>query len=181
MAESPDEAAARLDDAIESINLAIRDIRNFIYGLRPEAVDGTQVVAGIAAVAEEMRHGGLVDVTAELDPAADPGLHPNAGAELLHLVREGLSNAVRHGHARLISIELRPTAHGSTLVIADDGSGFDPTRDPGAGHHGLANMRARAAAIGGRIEIRSAPGTGTKVIVELPRSRPTAEVRKPRR
>jgi len=181
MAESPDEAAALLDDAIESINLAIRDIRNFIYGLRPEAVDGTQVVAGIAALAEEIRHGGLVDVTAELDPAADPGLDPNGGAELLHLVREALSNAVRHGHARLISIELRPTADGGTLVIADDGSGFDPTRDPGAGHHGLANMRARAASIGGRIEIRSAPGTGTKVIVELPRSRPTMEVRELRR
>ena len=181
MAESPDEAAALLDDAIESINLAIRDIRNFIYGLRPEAVDGTQVVAGIAALAEETRHGGLVDVTAELDPAADPGLDPNGGAELLHLVREALSNAVRHGHARLISIELRPTADGGTLVIADDGSGFDPTRDPGAGHHGLANMRARAASIGGRIEIRSAPGTGTKVIVELPRSKPTMEVRELRR
>jgi two-component system, NarL family, sensor histidine kinase DevS len=170
MIESPDEAAARLDDAIESINLAIRDIRNFIYGLRPEADDGTQVVAGLAALAEEIRHGGLVDVTAELDPAADPGLDSNGGAELLHLVREGLSNAVRHGHARLISIELRSTDDGSTLVIADDGSGFDPTRLAGAGHHGLANMRARAASIGGQIEIRSAPGAGTKVIVDLPRS-----------
>jgi nitrate/nitrite-specific signal transduction histidine kinase len=177
MIESPDEAAVRLDDAIESINLAIRDIRNFIYGLRAEAVDGTQVVAGIAALAEEMRHGGLVNVTAQLDSDADPGLDPNAGAELLHLVREGLSNSVRHGHARLISIELRPTAAGSMLVIADDGSGFDPTRAPGPGHHGLANMRARAAAIGAQIEIRSAPGDGTKVIVELPRSKPITEGR----
>ena len=74
MAEAPDEAAERVDAAIESINLAIRDIRNFIYGLRPEAIDGTQVVAGLAALAEEVRHGGLVDVVAELDPAADPGL-----------------------------------------------------------------------------------------------------------
>ncbi len=175
MIESPDEAVARLDDAIESINLAIRDIRNFIYGLRPEADDGTQVVAGLAALAEEIRHGGLVDVTAELDPAADPGLDPKGGAELLHLVREGLSNAVRHGHARLIAMELIASADGSRLVIADDGAGFDPALVPGGGHHGLANMRARAASIGGRIEIRSAPGAGTKVIVDLPRSRMIAE------
>ena len=181
MVESPDEAAARLDDAIESINLAIRDIRNFIYGLRPEAVDGTQVVAGLAALAEEVRHGGLVDVTAELDPAADPGLDRNGGSELLHLVREGLSNAVRHGHARLIAIELSASADRSRLVIADDGAGFDPARPPGGGHHGLANMRARAASIGGRIEIRSAPGAGTKVIVDLPRSRSITEDREHQR
>jgi signal transduction histidine kinase len=181
MAEAPDEAAERIDASIESINLAIRDIRNFIYGLRPEALDGTQVVAGLAALAEEVRYGGLVDVIAELDPAADPGLDASAGAELLNLVREGLSNAVRHGQARLISIEFAPSETGSTLVIADDGVGFDPTERVGGGHHGLANMRARAAAIGGRLEIRSAPGDGTKVVVDLPRQGPDMDVQKAER
>jgi signal transduction histidine kinase len=175
MDEAPGEAAARVDSAIESINLAIRDIRNFIYGLRPEAVDGTQVVAGLAALAEEVRHGGLVDVSAALDPAADPGLDEGAGGELLNLVREALSNAVRHGHARTIAIELAGDAAGSTLVVADDGVGFDPTRQVEAGHHGLANMRARAVAIGGRLEIRSIPGDGTRVIVALPRPTSTRE------
>jgi signal transduction histidine kinase len=169
MTEAPVEAAERVDTAIESINLAIRDIRNFIYGLRPEAVDGTQVVAGLAALAEEVRHGGLVDVIAQLDPAADPGLDAEAGGELLNLVREGLSNAVRHGQARRISIELSAGAGGSTLVIADDGVGFDPAQLVGAGHHGLANMEARATAIGGRLDIRSAPGDGTTLVVALPR------------
>ena len=175
MAEAADEAAERVDAAIESINLSIRDIRNFIYGLRPEAVDGTQVVAGLAALAEEVRHGGLVDVIAQLDPAADPGLDANAGGELLNLVREALSNAIRHAHARGISIKLTVGQAGSILEIADDGLGFDPALDVGAGHHGLANMRARAAAVGGRFEIRSALGEGTRVIVELPRPTPTRE------
>jgi signal transduction histidine kinase len=181
MAEAPDEAAERVDAAIESINLAIRDIRNFIYGLRPEALDGTQVVAGLAALAEEVRHGGLVDVIADLDPAADPGLDAGAGADLLNLVREGLSNAVRHAQARLISIELAPSETGSTLVIADDGVGFEPTERVGAAHHGLANMRARAAAIGGSLDIRSAPGAGTKVVVDLPRPDPYPEDQEPQR
>lgn len=181
MAESPDEAVERVDAAIESINLAIRDIRNFIYGLRPEAVDGTQVVAGLAALAEELRHGGLVDVIASLDPAADPGLTAGAGAELLHLVREALSNAVRHGQASRISIDLGLSATGSALVVADDGIGFDPARQVGDRHHGLANMRARAAAVGGRLEIRSAPGSGTKVVVDLPRQTATTEDQEPER
>ena len=177
MSEAPDEAAERVDEAIESINLSIRDIRNFIYGLRPEAVDGSQVVAGLAALAEEVRHGGLVNVFPDLDPAADPGLDPDAGAELLHLVREALSNAVRHGRAGQISLALSGDGATSTLVIADDGVGFDPTDLVGAGHHGLANMRARATAIGGQLEIRSAPGSGTKVIVALPRTTSTREDR----
>ncbi len=175
MGEIPGEAADRVDAAIESINLAIRDIRNFIYGLRPEAVDGTQVVAGLAALAEEVRHGGLVDMVAELDPAADPGLDAGAGSDLLNLVREALSNAVRHGHARRISITLAATATGSALEIVDDGAGFDPAELRSAGHHGLANMRARATAIGGRLDIRSAPGDGTTVIVDLPQSTSTME------
>ena len=168
MADAPDEAAARLDGSIEAINLAIRDIRNFIYGLRPESVDGTQVVAGLAALAEEVRHGGLLDVSASMDPAADPGLDAGAGAELLNLVREALSNAVRHGRGRRIELELSRTADGRVLTIRDDGVGFDPARAVSAGHHGLANMRARAAAIGGRFEILSAPGEGTTVVVTLP-------------
>jgi signal transduction histidine kinase len=168
MAEAPDEASGRIDAAIESINLSIRDIRNFIYGLRPEAVDGSQVVAGLAALGEEVRHGGLIDVLVDLDPAADPGLSPAAGAELLHLVREALSNAVRHARARRIGIDLRATAGGSVLEISDDGVGFDPTRTAQEGHHGLANMHARAAAIGGRIDIHSAVGEGSRVTISLP-------------
>jgi signal transduction histidine kinase len=175
MGESPAEANARVDGAIESINLAIRDIRNFIYGLRPEAVDGTQVLAGLAALAEEVRHGGLVDVETELQADADPGLDEAAGGEILNLVREALSNAVRHGRAAQILLSLTLLDGVPTLVVSDDGVGFDVSRDPGPGHHGLANMAARAAAVGGRFEIRSTPGSGSRVIVELPMPRRNEE------
>ena len=167
MAETPDEATTRVDAAIESINLTIRDIRNFIYGLRPEAVDGTQVVAGIAALAEELRHGGLLDVQVDLDPFADPGLSPENGAELLNLVREALSNAVRHGRPRQVTISLDIRGDDVVLEIADDGAGFDPTGIVATGHHGVANMHARAAVIGGLLEIRSEPGSGTRVLLTM--------------
>ena len=168
MTESPADAAGQVDAAIESINLSIRDIRNFIYGLRPEAADGSQLVAGLAALAEELRHGGLVDVHVDLDPTADPELTADAGIEVLHLVREALSNAARHARPKRISLELRPSLDGSVLEIADDGIGFDPDRDRGASHHGLGNMRARAEAIDGHLAIRSAPGSGTRITLTLP-------------
>ena len=168
MADSPAEAAKRVDQAIESLHLSIRDIRNFIYGLRPEAVDGTQIVAGIAALAQEVREGNVIDVVATLDPAADPGLDPDRGIELLSLVREALSNASRHAQARRIDVLLGQTPGGSRLEIVDDGVGFDPARVVADGHDGLANMRARAQAIGGRLEIESRPGAGTRVRVTMP-------------
>ena len=168
MADSPAEAERRVDQAIEALHLSIRDIRNFIYGLRPEAVDGKQVVAGIAALAQEVREGSLVDVVATLDPAADPGLDEDRGIELLSLVREALSNASRHAHARRIDVLLGRTENGSLLEIADDGVGFEPARVVSDGHDGLVNMRARAQAVGGRLEIDSQPGAGTRIRLTIP-------------
>jgi signal transduction histidine kinase len=168
MTDARPEAERRVDQAIESLHLAIRDIRNFIYGLRPEAVDGTQVVAGIAAMAQDMRDGGLVNVVATLDPAADPGLSREDGVELLTLVREALSNAARHAKARRIDVLLGSSVGGSTLEIADDGVGFALSDVVADGHHGLANMRVRAEAIGGRLAIESKPGSGTRIRVSLP-------------
>jgi signal transduction histidine kinase len=79
-----------------------------------------------------------------------------------------LSNAARHAQAGRIAIALDVDGDESVLTIADDGVGFDPERPPGAGHHGLANMRARAPAIGGRLEIHSQPGAGTRIVLRLP-------------
>ena len=173
MADAPDEAADRLDRAIESLNLSIRDIRNFIYGLRPEAVDGNEVLAGIAVLAHEVGDGGLVDVEISLDPTADPGLSPDDGVELLSLVREALSNAARHARARRIEVRLRPSEGASELIIADDGVGFDPAATMRGGHHGLMNMPVRAAAIGATFAIESTPGHGTRIMVRLPRGTAT--------
>ena len=173
IAEAPDEGQDRLDQAIESLNLAIRDIRNFIYGLRPEAVDGREVLAGIAALAHEVGVGGLIDVEVSLDPTADPGLTAEEGIELLSLVREALSNAARHARAHRIEVRLRPVETASELTIADDGIGFDPATVARDGHHGLVNMPVRAAAIGGTFTIQSAPGDGTRIIVRLPRGTTT--------
>ncbi|HYX11859.1 MAG TPA: ATP-binding protein, partial [Candidatus Acidoferrum sp.] len=88
--------------------------------------------------------------------------------ELLSLVREALSNATRHAGARRIDVQLAITADRIELVIADDGVGFDLGRARGKGHHGLVNMGVRATAIGGRLDIDTKPGAGTRVRVSLP-------------
>jgi signal transduction histidine kinase len=165
--ESRDEAEARIDAAIESLHLAIRELRNFIYGLRPETLDGSNVPAGIVALAQEFSRNTLVETEIDIDRSAAAFLAPDHGAHLLQLVREALSNAARHARPSHARVALRRLDGRSELEIADDGVGFDTTTVIEPGHHGLANMRARVDAIGGSLRIDSQPGTGTRIIVTL--------------
>lgn len=97
------------------------------------------------------------------------GLGPETSAELLAISREALTNIARHAHAGQAWVRLS-TAAGLRLEISDDGAGFDATRDGGAGHHGLANMQARSAAIAAQFEIASEPQHGTRIVVARPSS-----------
>lgn len=82
------------------------------------------------------------------------------------LFREAVHNCARHAQARQVDIALSWDAGRLTLVVADDGCGFDPAT--AIGGSGLANLRHRATAIGGRLAIASAPGRGTRITLEAP-------------
>jgi signal transduction histidine kinase len=87
---------------------------------------------------------------------------------MLRVVREAIINAIRHGGAQNITVELSRDPE-LRLVIADDGSGFD--RDAVAksrGRLGLRSMEARIAAVGGELVVESRPGSGTRVEALLP-------------
>jgi signal transduction histidine kinase len=168
MVTAPGEAEARVDAAIDSLQASIRELRNFIYGLRPETFDGADVPAGIVALGEQFRYNTLVEIDIDVDVEAARGLSSEHGAELLHLVREALSNAARHAHARRLRLSFRRDVDGSTLVVADDGIGFDSSSLIPGGHQGLGNMRARAEAIGATLTVESSVGKGTRIMVSVP-------------
>jgi signal transduction histidine kinase len=173
--DAPDEADRRVDRAIDDLDKVIRDMRSFVHGLQPEALGGTDLGAGLAALAEEYRHNTLVEAELLLDPDADPGYGADGNAQLLQLAREAMSNAARHARSRHLTIELRREGDFSVLEIADDGSGFDPATAVDPGHHGLPNMRARADAIGARLVIDTEPGRGTRVAVWMVPGTPDTE------
>jgi signal transduction histidine kinase len=168
MATAPAEAEGRVDAAIDSLQVSIRELRNFIYGLRPETFDGEDVASGIVTLSEQFRHNTLVEVELDLDADVGRELTPEQGTELLYLVREAFSNAARHAQARHVTVTFRRDADITTLVVADDGVGFDETKPVPAGHHGLGNMQARAEAAGATMQVHSASGQGTRIIVTLP-------------
>jgi signal transduction histidine kinase len=169
MAQEPEEARQRVERAIESLDQSIRDIRNFIFGLRPELLEQAGLVGGLTALADEFRVNSLIDVDLDTSGVKENDTPPEQIAQLLAITREALSNIARHSKATRGTVRVEARDGRVRLVISDNGVGFDPEKPLGPGHQGLVNMRARVAAIGGRIEVESRPGTGARIIVEVSR------------
>lgn len=96
--------------------------------------------------------------------------NPGVEVQLLRIIQEALANARKHAHASRTSVKLVFHDGGCRVQIEDDGRGFDPdrlSRGPWP-HLGLQSMQERAAAIGARFQLDTAPGKGTRVILELP-------------
>jgi signal transduction histidine kinase len=158
-----------LERAIDSLDQSIRDIRNFIFGLRPELLEQAGLVGGLAALADEFRVNSMVDVDVETFGVEEGDLSPDQTGQLLSIAREALSNIARHSKATQGTVGVEAHEGMIRLTVSDNGVGFDPDRQRGPSHQGLINMRARAVAIGGRLVLESTPGVGTRIIVEVAR------------
>ena len=167
MDEDPAEARARVDRAIDSLHDTIRELRGFIFGLRPELVDRTDLVGLLVALTEQLHQNSLVEVGLDLpERLAEPPAHVRG--ELLQIAREALSNVSRHAGATEASVRLRSSDTNFELEVRDNGRGFESTTAALDGHFGLANMRDRATALGGTFVVESAGGAGTHIIVNIP-------------
>jgi signal transduction histidine kinase len=169
MGEAPADAAGRVDRAIDAIHEVIRDLRNFIFGLRPELLVRATLTESLRALGDELGLNGIVDMDVVLDPLAALGLTPERQTELLHVAREALSNVARHSGATQASVELRTDSRETILVVADNGRGFELAADRSGRHQGLPNMRRRVERIGGRLFVESSADHGTRIIVRVPR------------
>jgi signal transduction histidine kinase len=162
-----EELRGRLQDAVEEVDRVIRDLRNYIFGLRPGILADRQLDQALHRLVEEfgLRTGMLA--IAEVDPGVAAELTGRA-ADVIQLAREALSNVSRHAQAVTCRVSLYRDERGGVLEVDDDGHGFDPARTTGTGQ-GLRNLRERAESLGGRAEIDSTPGQGTRVRVTIPR------------
>ncbi len=88
--------------------------------------------------------------------------------QVFRILQEALSNARKHARARCVQVSFTREDHLIRMTIQDDGAGFDSTQAAGDGHFGLKFMRERAETLGGRLEVESAAGEGTRVVVEIP-------------
>jgi signal transduction histidine kinase len=156
-----------VDRAIDSLHDTIRELRGFIFGLRPELVDRTDLVGLLVALTDQLHQNSLVEVGLDLpENLVEPPGHVRA--ELLQIAREALSNVARHAGATEATVRLASNDRDLELEIGDNGRGFEPTAMPLDGHFGLRNMRDRATAMGGTLLVESAAGSGTHIIVRIP-------------
>lgn len=160
-----DEIARRIESATEEVDRAIRDLRNYIFGLRPGILADRQLDQALQQLALEFQERTDVLTIVEVDPAVSAELASRA-ADVVLLVREALSNVGRHAEATSCRVSLRRSGGGAELEIDDDGRGFDP--DAPSSGMGIANLRERAASLGGDLSITSVGGEGTTIRATLP-------------
>ena len=124
------------------------------------------VRAAVEEVCERFSQRGLpVRLTVEAAPVDTP---PAVTAALVRVLSEALANAAKHAGAATVDVRLSAEPDAVVIVVADDGSGFDPDGGAGDGHLGLSLMRSRAGEAAGELDIRSAPGAGTTVRARFP-------------
>jgi signal transduction histidine kinase len=161
-----DEISRRLEAAVEDVDHAIRDLRNYIFGLRPGILADRQLDQALKELANDFGSRSGVVTVVEVDGEAASELASRA-ADVVQLVREALSNVERHAGATTCRVSLRRGPDGNVILeVDDDGRGFDVTRPvPGMG---LTNLRERVDALHGTFEVASTPGEGTTIRATLP-------------
>jgi signal transduction histidine kinase len=164
MSKSP-ETSARVDSAVEELDRVIRDLRNYIFGLRPGILADRQLNQALEALGEEVGSTSHIAIEVEVDGAVSATLSSRSH-EIVQLTREALSNITRHSRATHAAVRLSRRGANAVLAIEDDGIGFD-ARGSSSGS-GLRNMRERAAAMGGALRISSSNGKGTKLRFTFP-------------
>jgi signal transduction histidine kinase len=100
-------------------------------------------------------------------PEGGERLPASVETALFRIAQEALLNVARHAQARQVEIGLTRDRQGVTLLVADDGRGFDPEAPQSGTHMGLWSMRERVGQLGGRFEVESAPGQGTKLVITV--------------
>jgi two-component system, NarL family, sensor histidine kinase UhpB len=149
----------------------LQDVRNIIHGLRPTVLDDLGLVPAIRWYGRTMLEPAGVAVTYTL-PEAMPALTEQQSEALFRIVQEAMNNIVHHAGARRATVTLTVDDTGLCLVVADDGTGFDPAQI-GSRRLGLLGMVERAALLGGQLDLDTAPGKGTRITVWVPASEGT--------
>jgi len=159
-------AKRALGVAIDQLNGVIRDIRSYIFELRPAKLS-YDLSEAVKRMVEEFRASAAAQLVADVAPALPP-LGEEQRLALFHIARDALVNAHRHARASRIEVSLHASVSVVRLLVKDDGAGFDVAAERPEHHRGLHNMEARAQSAGGAMTIESVVGAGTTVRVEFP-------------
>jgi two-component system sensor histidine kinase UhpB len=165
------DARERIGEAREIAGRLLSETRRLILGLRPSVLDDLGLVPAIRWLSETS----LVDRGVEVAIEADEGgarLPGHVEVALFRIIQEAVGNIARHADATHVRIGLSIADEVAQVMVSDDGRGFDVARmmgpDGSDGSVGLVGMQERVSILGGTIVFRSAVGSGTEIVVEVP-------------
>ncbi|WP_348064574.1 CHASE3 domain-containing protein [Polaromonas sp.] len=159
------EAAERMQHLVDTLNSGIALKRRIVEDLRPSSLSHLGLVASLEILAREFEDRSGLDVTTDLETVELGG---SAQLTVYRLVQESLTNMSKYAEARQAEISLHGFEGYITVEVKDNGVGFDTTQIKGTSH-GLAGMKHRVEAAGGRLTITSRPGEGTRISAVLPK------------
>ena len=159
------EQRERIESAVTEIDRVIRDLRNYIFGLRPGILADRQLDQALRSLVTDFEASSGLQARVEVDPQVAAELAAKSG-DVVQLLREALSNVSRHAQARTCQVRLVRRGRHGLLAVIDDGRGFDPYGVSRG--QGLDNILARAKRLGGVLRLHSAPGQGTTLQVRIP-------------
>jgi signal transduction histidine kinase/ligand-binding sensor domain-containing protein len=164
-------AATQLDFTRGYVSEGLSEARQSIWALRSQDSDEATLPIRLRRLVEASG-GGALDAQFSIYGAYRP-LPPGTESEILRVAQEAVHNVKKHAGAASVKVQLEYSRNEIALEVRDDGRGFEAARNGAPlnsppGHYGLTGMRERAAAIGGTLEVTSAPGAGTTVRLRAP-------------
>jgi two-component sensor histidine kinase len=166
---NPSEAFRRLDLARRMAQHSLAEAKRSVLDLRASEQPNVDLRTALTTAANRCTAGNAVRVFTDIEEVSQK-LTTDLKQNLLRIVEEGVTNAVKHADANTIRVDLAGEGGFLKLSIRDDGRGFEPARAQSApdGHFGIVGMRERVERLGGAMAISSRPGVGTELEVRIP-------------
>jgi signal transduction histidine kinase len=154
-----------LERVIDHLHDVVRNIRSYIFDLRPREFGG-DLVEAVTNLTTEFGQNSQIPTVLEISGSGNADL--NTSMAVYNITHESLSNIQRHSHASHVNVRLELNDGSGCREITDDGVGFDMSADRTQTHRGLRNMQTRARAVEADLALESAPGQGTRLKIVFP-------------
>jgi two-component system, NarL family, sensor histidine kinase DevS len=164
-ARDDDERRAGIGALRELVVTTLQDVRRLAVELRPRALDDLGLVPALERLAQAFRE--QTGTRVQLEARLEERLPSELETALYRIVQEALTNVMKHARARNVSIVLTRRSGAISVLVEDDGVGFD-AEAAGETGLGLLGMRERLALASGTLTVESSPGAGTTIVAEVP-------------
>lgn len=160
-------ARQELQQLKDQVRGCLKEVRKIIFDLRPMALDDLGLVPALRRLVDDIQDN--AGVRANLTVLGEEKrLNSYLEVAVFRIVQEALTNVARHANAQAVQVTIEFHNHTLTVMVQDDGQGFDVDSVMAEDHFGLLSIRERTVLMDGKLELKSQPGRGTRLTVRLP-------------